>query len=134
VPVSKEQFDSLMAALNSSGEPKAPYPINPEPLAPKKAKAKEEKPIEVPREENIDPNSPQAPWRTFPVPWGKHAGTPLAQLDKGVLFGFWANFEVETEFNGKPKRKETIEKDRKFRLMLDEAGKHYEFTKPEDKQ
>lgn len=80
-----------------------------------------------------DPNSPNAPWRSFPVPFGKDAGTKLGDLDKKKLFGWWANYEVETTFQGKAKKPETIAKDQKFRDMLDAAGVHYEFSKPEDK-
>lgn len=90
------------------------------------------RPADVPRDPNPDPNSPDAPWRSFPVPFGKHAGTPLGKLDKKVLFGFWANFEVEKTFNGKPKKAETIERDEVFRAMLDEAGQHYDFQEPDD--
>jgi hypothetical protein len=66
------------------------------------------------------------------VPFGKHSGEPLAKLDKGVLFGFWANFEVSPTFQGKDgkvitKTADKLAKDKQFRAMLDEAGKHYEF-------
>jgi phage recombination protein Bet len=70
-------------------------------------------------------------WRTFPMPFGKQAGVLLADLDKKYLYGFWANYEVETEYEGKPKSQQQIAKDTLFRAMLDEAGKHYEFTKSE---
>jgi hypothetical protein len=79
-----------------------------------------------------DCDSPDAPWRFFPMPFGKEAGIPLAKMPKNKLFGWWANYIVETEYNGKPKRPETIAKDQMFRAMLDEAGKHYAFTKPTD--
>lgn len=136
VPISKEQFDLLSARLEAcaNGEPaEPPYPPNPEPLA------AQSKPIQVPRDPNPDPNSPDAPWRSFPVPWGKHAGVQLAQLDKSVLFGFWANFAPQAtwvdkdgkEHNTKPDK---LEKEKLFRSMLDEAGKHYEFKQPEDKK
>ena len=72
---------------------------------------------------------PDDEWRTFPMPFGKHAGTVLGELDKKYLYGLWANYEVETEYNGKPKKQETIDKDQQFRDMLDQAGLHYEFTK-----
>lgn len=93
--------------------------------------------IEVPRDKNIDPDSPDAPWRKFPVPFGKHAGTKLADLDKNVLYGFWANFKAEetwTDNRGQVRntKPDKLEKDRKFREMLNEAGAHYEFTAPED--
>lgn len=68
-------------------------------------------------------------WRSFPMPFGKHAGIKLEDLDKKYLYGLWANYVVEKEFNGKPKKPETIQKDRQFRAYLDDLGKHYEFTK-----
>lgn len=83
----------------------------------------------TPEETPDDPNADDAPWRAYPVPWGKQAGVPLAELDKKYLYGLWANFEVEEEYNGKPKKPETIEKEQEFRNMLDQAGEHYEFTK-----
>jgi hypothetical protein len=63
------------------------------------------------------------------MPFGKNAGIALEDLEKNYLYGLWANYTVETEYKGKPKKPETIEKDTQFRLMLDLAGKHYEFTK-----
>jgi hypothetical protein len=78
---------------------------------------------------DLDYNSPDAPWRSFPMPWGKNAGVMLADLEKNYLFGLFANYKVETEYNGKPKKPESIAKDEEFRAMLDEAGKHYEFKK-----
>lgn len=80
------------------------------------------------------PPEADAPWRSFPVPFGKNAGTPLGNLPKNTLFGFWANFEVTTEYNGHPKSESQIEKDEEFRAALDAAGEHYQFEKPEDKQ
>lgn len=85
--------------------------------------------IEVPRDANLDPNSPDAPWRSFPMPWGVNKDTKLADLEKKYLYGQWANYTVETTFNGKPKRPETIAKDTEFREALDAAGSHYGFTK-----
>lgn len=70
---------------------------------------------------------PVEEWRAFLMPWGKQKGTPLAELEKKYLFGLWANYEVETEYNGNPKSEEQIAADTKFREMLDEAGKHYGF-------
>ena len=86
------------------------------------------KPVEVPREE-VDNSESDEAWRQFPMPFGKNAGVPLEELEKNYLFGLWANYTVETEYNGKPKKKETIEKDKIFRAMLDLAGEHYEFKK-----
>jgi hypothetical protein len=79
-----------------------------------------------------DYDLPDAPWRFFPMPFGKEAGIPLAKMPKNKLFGWWANFKVETEYNGKPKREETIKKDQAFRDNLDQAGLHYDFDKPND--
>lgn len=70
-------------------------------------------------------------WREFIVPFGKHKGTRLEDLEKNTLFGFWANYEVEKEYQGKPKKPETIEADQAFRDALDEAGIHYEFKMPD---
>jgi hypothetical protein len=89
----------------------------------------EEKPIEVPRDANLDYNSSDAPWRSFPMPWGKNAGVALADLEKNYLYGLFANYKVETEYNGKPKKPETIAKDEEFRSMLDLCGLHYAFKK-----
>ena len=69
------------------------------------------------------------PWRTFPMPFGKNAGVNLEDLDKKYVFGLWANFEVETEYQGNPRKPEQIERDKQFRAMLDELVRHYEFTK-----
>lgn len=94
-------------------------------------KADPPKPVEVPRgttvKDSDDPNSPDAAWRSFEMPFGKDKGTPLAELPKNTLFGWFANYEVETEYNGRPKKPEQIEKDQEFRRMLDMAGEHYQF-------
>jgi len=63
-------------------------------------------------------------WRAFPLPFGKKKGQTLGDIaheDGKYLFGLAMNFEVETEWNGKPKRKETIEKDQALRRALDEC-------------
>lgn len=83
-------------------------------------------PVEVPRDDNAaQPDE----WRDFPMPWGDHAGTALCELDKKYLYGLWANFKVETEYNGNRKSPEVIGKDTKFRALLDDAAAHYKFTK-----
>lgn len=76
-----------------------------------------------------DPNDGE-PWRAYPMPWGKNKDTPLGQLEKNYLYGLVMNYEVEREYDGRPKKEETIAKDEEFRRMLDEAGKHYEWIKP----
>ncbi len=130
VPATARNMKDLQDAIAEFGdgqEAVAPYPAHKEPSAKPEPRERKAKEIEVPRDKNCDPNSPDAPWRSFPVPWGKQAGTQLAKMDKAALFGWWANYEVETEYNGKPKSAATIAKDTLFREMLDEAGKHYEF-------
>lgn len=123
-----EAFDKAYLALPfDAPQKKAP------PAPPNQARSvppPEKAPINVPRDTN-DPNHPNAPWRSFPMPYGKNAGTQLAKLPKNYLFGLWANFEVSTEYNGRPKSESSIAKDEQFRAMLDEAGAHYEFSKPD---
>lgn len=84
----------------------------------------------VPRKDGSDPVHHSEEWYQFEVPFGKDKGTPLGELDKKTLFGWWANFEVEHEYNGKPKKPETIAKDERFREMLDQAGAFYDFEEP----
>jgi hypothetical protein len=137
-PISGDQYVAFLAKLTSwsvSGKPEKPYGANPDPeleknrdVKPGELKAQ----IEVPRDENVDCNSPSAPWRSFPVPFGKHAGTKLADLDKNVLYGFCANYKPEEFWTNKEGKKvqtkpEKLAKDRKFRAMLNEAAAHYEF-------
>lgn len=81
----------------------------------------------APPEDNL-PYDPEE-WRSFPMPFGKHAGAKMEDLEKKYLFGLWANYTVEKEYNGKPKSDKQIQKDRQLRAYLDDAGKHYEFTK-----
>jgi hypothetical protein len=68
-------------------------------------------------------------WRAYPMPWGKNKDTPLGQLEKNYLYGLVMNYEVEREYNGAPKKDETIAKDEEFRRMLDDAGRHYDWIK-----
>lgn len=72
-------------------------------------------------------------WRSYPVPHGKNAGVLLKDLEKNILYGFWANYTVSDTFekDGRTIRlkPETIAKNRKFRQMLDDAGRHYDFKK-----
>lgn len=78
---------------------------------------------------NQDAPHHNSEWYQFPFPFGAHAGEQLGKVDKNYLYGHWANYEVTTEYNGKPKKPETIAKDTKFREMLDAAGTHYGFQK-----
>lgn len=118
---------SAIAAFGNGEQAGLAFPPHTEPVvaAPAPvATTSAKKPIEVTRDEE--------PWRTFPIPFGKDAGTPLGKLEKNKLFGWWANFEVKTEYNGKPIAPDKIAKDRRFREMLDEAGEHYEFKDPDE--
>lgn len=134
-PAEIKLLQKQLSAFASGDPPVHPYPPHPLPEEEKKrraAKKTAEAPKPLPQD---DPNSPNAPWRSFPMPFGNDAGTQLAKMDKKVLFGWWANFKVAETFTGsdgqeKRKRPETMAKDRKLRAMLDEAGKHYEFDKP----
>ena len=144
ITLHKEQVNALYAklkAFENGGPAEHAYPPHELPEEEKKkraAKAKPvTKPIQVPRDANSDPNSPDAPWRTFPVPFGRDSGTQLAKMDKKVLFGWWLNFEVKTTWtNGEGKvfqvKPDKLAKDKLFRQMLDEAGKHYEFDRKGD--
>lgn len=73
------------------------------------------------------PAGQEEEWRNFKMPWGRQKDIPLAELDKKYLYGLWANWGVEYEYNGQRKSDDAIAKDEKFRQMLDDAGKHYDF-------
>jgi hypothetical protein len=121
VPNSKTQLADLLFAateLAMAGNVVKPYEAN---GVPEGAKA--------PESQSGEEDAANEPWRAFQMPFGKEKGVPLGELPKNKLFGWWANYKVETEYNGKPKNPDTIAKDQAFRDMLDEAGKHYEFTK-----
>lgn len=141
VPTSSAELRDLgkaIADFANGADAKLPYAIGSGSMSSAPPTAPPKKPIEVPRDANPDPNSPDAPWRFFPVPFGKHAGAQLANLDTKVIFGYWANFEPQetwTDKEGKvhKTKPENLERDRLFRAMLNEAGLHYEFRKPEDK-
>ena len=84
----------------------------------------------APKKAVSEPAHHSEEWYQFPMPFGKNSGTILGKLQKNYLYGLWKNYTVETEYNGKPKKKETIEADRTFRVMLDRAGIHYRFDEP----
>jgi hypothetical protein len=96
----------------------------------RKAAGVQEPPPDVSKNETPEV---EEPWRSFPVPFGKNAGTPLGKLPKNTLFGFAMNFKVETEYNGRPCKPEKIERDQAFRDALDAASEHYGFQTPEEK-
>jgi hypothetical protein len=141
VPVNRAEMQALLTKVTEYAEgkkPEAAFPAHDEPEAVHPEEEPEppggwqgaKKPIELPRDPP-GPTDDQDAWRTFPMPWGAQAGVPMGDLDKKYLFGLWANYKVETEYKGNPKKPETIAKDQTFRAMLDLAGKHYEFRKPD---
>lgn len=128
-----EQLVNCIANFEAGGDAVAAFEPHPEednvPMdGPTPLAAKDSKPIEVPRE-NVDTPEKVEVWRRFPMPFGKNAGIALEDLEKNYLYGLWANYEVEMEYKGKPRKKEKIETDQKFRAMLDLAGEHYQFKK-----
>lgn len=135
VPATKEQKDDFMVCVQSfvdGGEAKKPACVAESDEIPFDFPPESEPQKALDRLEKKAKEASNEPWRSFPMPFGKQAGVKLEDLAKNYLFGLWANYKVETEYNGKPKKPETIKKDTVFRQMLDDAGKHYEFTKPED--
>lgn len=117
----KDQFMACVQAFVDGGEAKKPAFVSGNPL--------------TTTLENIQKKAEEQtaePWRSFPMPFGARAGVKLADLPKNYLFGLWANYKVETVYNGKPKKPETIQRDTVFRKMLDAAGVHYKFEKPDD--
>lgn len=66
-------------------------------------------------------------WREVQVPFGQQQGVKLGDLDKKKLWGWWMNYEVEEEYNGRRKSDDEIERLNEFRDALDAAGEHYEF-------
>jgi hypothetical protein len=128
VPASKAQMETVIAKVKafSQGLPaEKPFTAH---------GAEKFKAIEVPRDEQPDPNSPSAHWRSCQMPFGKEKGRALADLDKKYLYGLWANFEVQETWeddrgNVHDTKPEKLAQDQRLREMLDEAGKHYEFTK-----
>ena len=53
---------------------------------------------------------------------GKNKGVSLGELGEKSLLWYVQEFEVSYEYNGKPKKPETIAKDEAFRAALDEAA------------
>jgi hypothetical protein len=76
--------------------------------------------VDTPADQRSEPE-----WRTYKLPWGRFMGDEMAKVDKKWLFGMFMNFDVETTYDGKPKKPETIAIDEKLRTMLDAAGEHY---------
>jgi hypothetical protein len=79
-----------------------------------------------------DVNSPNAAWRSFPLPFpGKGGtvprGTPLGELDGKYQFGLFKNVKAETEYNGQPMSPERIAASKAFREALNQMGAHKGF-------
>jgi hypothetical protein len=110
-------------ALEDSGAGSDKPERQPERPTPKAARGSTE-----PEPAAAPPDDEDEPWRRFAIPYGDQKGVRLGMLPKNKLFGWWANFKVEKEYNGRPKKSESIAKDQDFRDALDAAGLHYEFT------
>lgn len=128
VPASVGQMRLLAGKIAEFEAGNAATPAFAPHIEPEAAPKARSKPVEVPREA-VDDSTAEEPWRSFPMPWGARAGQTLAELDKRYLFGLWANYTVETDYQGKPKKPEAIAKDTLFRQMLDDAGSYYAFKK-----
>lgn len=129
VPITHGQLVSLKSAIASFGNGEqagAAFPPNPQPQA-----EEDDVPMDFAPAEPEPLQAEDEAWRSFLIPFGPNKGTPLGELDHKKLWGWWANYKVEAEYNGKPKKPETIAKDQAFRAALDEAGKHYNFAKKE---
>jgi hypothetical protein len=119
LPSTRRVAEALLEEISAraGAAPTAPYAPPPP-----------ERPAAAPRPAlKAQPPAQEEAWRAFPMPWGKNAGTLLGNLEKGYLFGLWANWHPQTEYGGRPVAPERLAKDQQFRDMLDEAGKHYNF-------
>lgn len=115
IPKTKPIAEGMLNEIRARSGTGTPPPAKPAPA-----------PAPAPAKPPVDVGGPEE-WRSFPIPFGKHAGIPMGNVDKAVLFGFWANFKVETEWQGRPRPATKIATDTKFREMLDQAGEHYAF-------
>lgn len=131
VPTSLGQFRELMAKVAVKNTPAADTGVDNEGFPKDESQAPSpEEPDDVPFD---DPNSPDAPWRTFRVPFGPSKDTPLAKLDKNNLYGWYKNYVVETEWKGRPCKPEKIAEGNAFRACLNDAGRHYGWDKEDAK-
>ena len=133
VPTTKASADAILRSIQAQ-EPHGASgpPSTTSPTAQSAGKAAKQAATAAQSASSGSQDHHKAAWYNFPVPFGKHAGVALGKLDKNVLFGFWANYTVETEYNGRPKKAETIERDQAFRDFLDQAGEHYQFEEPDN--
>lgn len=131
-----KKFIMNLHEWQNSGNAVMPY--EPGPIPPPESKNETQKKDEnVPRGTSHDVSDPDtdvdeddtSEWKEFVMPFGDYKGERLGDLDKKYLFGLWANYEVKTEWKGKPRKQEWIDADQRLRDMLDEAGEHYGFEK-----
>lgn len=132
VPTSKVAFDKFMEALNElMAECDGVFPEE-------KQEAYEKAYADFTPAAEVVPTGTKTPtksanseegeeWRQFPMPFGKNAGTALEELEKNYLFGLAKNYKIETTYNGRAKKPETIKKDELFRRMLNQAAAHYKW-------
>jgi len=118
-------YDHVAMPQKPAGAPSAG------PSAPPASGASQAKP--APTKANPEPAHHSEEWYQHKMAFGKDKGRMLGELDKKTLFGWWANFEVEHEYKGKPKKPETIAADEHFREMLDRAGEFYQFEEPDNR-
>ena len=125
IPASQAQMRQLGAALADfgAGEPATRPFVNADP----ETEPSKEKQVEVPAKGEKEKNPLREDWELFPIPFGKQAGKTLGQVDRKYLYGFWAGYEVETTYRGKPRKPEAIRKDQAFRDALDAAGMALDF-------
>lgn len=120
VPVDKKEYADFLGKVSvhaTTGKADRPYqPHDDEPRKPEPQSTEDDA------------------WRSFPMTHGKHAGEQLCELDKAYLYGLWANFTPEKTFKAKdgtmkPVSDASYAKAVTLRKMLNDAGKHYNFTK-----
>lgn len=139
VPVTTLELNALLKSLSafaSGEEAKPPYEMHEEEAGKPAPKTALDKPGAAmgTKPPGGDYDAPDAPWRSFVMPFGRAEGKTLGELDKNYLYGLWANFEpadvwTDNQGNEHDKTPEQLADDEALRDALDQAGKHYQFTK-----
>lgn len=121
VPTSKDELRKLMKSIEDFTSGGTPPPSA-------GTRDHDDNEDDVPYSESESKPVKDESFKSFPIAYGKHAGKKLGDLETKTIWGFWKNHKVETEYEGKTKRPETIAKDQAFRDALDKAGEYYGFT------
>lgn len=137
VPRTDEQWMNFLNCLENfiaDGDALLPYKPNEEENVPRGTNGKKNG-----KKKAVNGNDKDEPWRKFKMTHGKNKGIPLGELPKNYLFGLWANFKVEETWTDEEGMTRSTKPDilagmKALRNMLDQAAKHYKFTKKEDKQ